>query len=151
MDKSKKDNDIEEINPKKQNKIVMTLFWVTIGVIVIVFASQFLINKDNSTTINNQINNEINIEEFYGLDEFANCLTENNAVFYGTEWCGYCNEQKRIFGDSMRYVNFVDCDIQRTICDAQGIRGYPTWKINGEELLGVQSLQTLATKTGCEL
>lgn len=85
------------------------------------------------------------------LDEFAQCLTEQGAIFYGTEWCGFCQRQKEDFGPSMQYINFIDCDQNRNLCQSEGITGYPTWKINGQLYPGMQQLNRLSDITGCEL
>jgi hypothetical protein len=133
---------------KKKTDYGKIVFFSLLGIVVIVFASQFLFNGGND---------EPNTPpttppgELSGLDAFAQCLTDNDAVFYGTEWCGFCNQQKTLFGDSLKYVNYIDCDKNTNVCTAQGIRGYPTWKVKGEPLVGVQSLQALASKTGCQL
>jgi hypothetical protein len=85
------------------------------------------------------------------FDEFAKCLTEQGAIFYGTEWCGFCQRQKEDFGASMQYVNFIDCDQNRNLCQSEGITGYPTWKINGQLYPGMQQLNRLSDLSGCEL
>lgn len=85
------------------------------------------------------------------FDEFAECLTDNGAIFYGTEWCGFCQQQKAMFGDSMDYVNFIDCDENRNTCMSEGIRGYPTWKIDGQLYSGVQQMSRLSELTGCDV
>ena len=41
-------------------------------------------------------------------DSFAQCLTDNGAVMYGTYWCSYCNAQKGDFGDAFIYFNGKD-------------------------------------------
>jgi len=83
-------------------------------------------------------------------DEFAQYLTEQGAKMYGTDWCGYCKEQKKLFGDSFQYIDYVNCDKNRQECSNAGIGGYPTWKINGENYSGLQSLEQLASLTGYE-
>ena len=83
--------------------------------------------------------------------EFADCLTENNAVMYGTEWCSHCKDQKNLFGEDFKKVNYVNCDYDKASCDAAGVEGYPTWVINGASYPGAQSLERLAELTGCEL
>lgn len=79
----------------------------------------------------------------------AKCLTEKGVVMYGTEWCGYCKRQKQAFGDSFQYVNYVDCDKEKTRCAEAGVRGYPTWVINGEISPGLKELSQLASLAGC--
>jgi thiol-disulfide isomerase/thioredoxin len=84
------------------------------------------------------------------LDDFAQCLTDNGAIFYGTEWCPHCKNQKAMFGNSMQKVNYIDCDKNKAKCQEAGITGYPTWKFaDGSSLSGTQFLSTLAEKTGC--
>lgn len=84
-------------------------------------------------------------------DDFAKCLTEKQAKMYGTDWCGYCQEQKKIFGKSFKYVDYIDCDFNQVECSSAGIKGYPTWIINGDSYSGVQPLERLSQLTGCEL
>ncbi len=85
------------------------------------------------------------------LDDFAQCLTEKGATMYGTAWCSHCKNQKELFGNSFKYVDYVDCDYNKQECLDNGVRGYPTWKINGENYPGEQSLYKLASLSGCDL
>ena len=82
--------------------------------------------------------------------EFASCLTENGAVFYGTEWCGYCGKQKEMFGETFEEITYVDCGANPEACQEAGIEAYPTWVINGEKHTGMKSLAALSSLTGCE-
>lgn len=84
-------------------------------------------------------------------DAFTQCLTEKEVVMYGTEWCSHCKNQKAAFGDSFKYVNYVDCDQSMEECIKAGVKGYPTWKINGKNYPGEQSLYKLSSLSGCEL
>jgi len=90
-------------------------------------------------------------------DEFAQCLTDNGATFYGAFWCPHCAEQKDMFGNSMEFVKYVECSLpsgqgQTDECNEVGIETYPTWEFaDGSRLTGVQSFETLAEKTSCEL
>jgi parvulin-like peptidyl-prolyl isomerase len=91
------------------------------------------------------------------LDDFAKCITEKGAIFYGASWCEHCNNQKKTFGDSMQYVKYVECavegqpQVQTPECTTAGISGYPTWKINGQSYPGEQAMGDLARLTGCTL
>ncbi len=142
---------------KKKTDKAQIIFWVIVGIIVIIFLSQFLFPKgtDNMSPLTGNGNNgEIEntpVLSLEGMDAFAQCITEKGATFYGTEWCGYCKNQKELFGDSLQHVNYIDCDEQSDVCISEGIRGYPTWKINGDTFTGVQQISTLAEKTGCEI
>lgn len=84
-------------------------------------------------------------------DNFAKCLSEKGATMYGADWCGSCKEQKIMFGKSFKYVNYVECPENMELCNEKGIEKYPTWIINGETRVGVQSLQKLSEITECSL
>lgn len=90
-------------------------------------------------------------DDLSGTDAFAACLTEKGVTMYGSESCGHCKNQKRIFGDSFKYVNYINCNQDRSICSQAGIPGYPTWKIDGKNYPGMQPLERLASLSGCEL
>ncbi|MDD4251280.1 MAG: thioredoxin domain-containing protein [Candidatus ainarchaeum sp.] len=92
-----------------------------------------------------------NEETNSGLDEFAQCLTKKGVVMFGTSWCSYCNKQKELFETSFKYVDFVDCDNDKSACVNNGVKGYPTWKINGENYSGLQQLNIIAQLSGCEI
>jgi glutaredoxin len=83
-------------------------------------------------------------------DQIAQCLTEKGAVIYKTEWCPHCKNQKELFGTSIQYLTMVDCDDDRATCQDAGVKGYPTWKINGALYPGVSQPETLAALAGCE-
>ena len=91
------------------------------------------------------------------LDNFAKCLASKNAAMYGSFWCQHCDEQKELFGNSFKYVPYVECSIpgsrQMTFtCQLAQIRHTPTWIFaDGKRLVGVQQLKTLSEKTGCSL
>ena len=90
-------------------------------------------------------------------DEFAKCLTEKGVKFYGAFWCSHCNAQKALFGNSMKYVNYIECSTpdgqgQLQVCSNAEITGYPTWEFaDGSRANGELSFATLASKTGCAL
>ena len=90
-------------------------------------------------------------------DEFASCLAERNATFYGAYWCPNCAEQKQLFAGSEDNLDYVECSLpnrggQTAICQEKEISAYPTWVFNGSNRVeGVLSLERLADETGCEL
>lgn len=84
-------------------------------------------------------------------DSFAKCLTSKNITMYGTEWCTHCQNQKKMFGQSFQYVDFVDCDKNSGLCNEKGIEGYPTWIINSQKYTGDSTLSELAVQSGCVL
>jgi len=90
-------------------------------------------------------------------DAFAQCLASSGATFYGAFWCPHCKAEKALFGDSVKYLPYVECSTpdaqgQTAICIQKGIQEYPTWTFkDGTTQSGVLDLATLSTKTGCPL
>ncbi len=85
-------------------------------------------------------------------DDFAMCLTRSGITMYGTKTCPYCAKQKQMFGDSFRFIKYVECTVETQKCTADGVRGVPLWTFpDGSRLTGLQQLGTLAQKTGCTL
>lgn len=89
----------------------------------------------------------------YGdLDGFAQCIASKGITMYGAYWCPHCQDQKKLFGDSFKYVPYVECTEETDKCLAANIEGYPTWIFpDGSKVAGLQSLEELASKSGCEL
>jgi thiol-disulfide isomerase/thioredoxin len=90
-------------------------------------------------------------------DEFAQCLEEKGATFYGAFWCPNCDDQKRVFGNSAKELPYVECSTpdrrgQLSVCSEAGITAYPTWEFeDGSRHSGVLSLAQLSSQTGCAL
>lgn len=89
-----------------------------------------------------------NVVKSSQYDEFAKYLTEQGIKMYGTEWCSHCKNQKKLFGSSFQYIDYIDCDKDRQKCLSAGVQGYPTWKINENNYPGEQSLERLAQLSG---
>lgn len=84
--------------------------------------------------------------------DFAQCLTDKNVVMYGVDWCPRCQEQKKMFASAFQNIDYVNCDFNRQVCDAQGVKGYPTWKIESRLIgAGVQTFDALGDASGCRL
>ena len=90
-------------------------------------------------------------------DAFAQCLTAAGVKMYGADWCPHCAEQKKLFGNSWKYVDYVECDARGDnadpeACDAAGVEGFPTWIFSdGTKIAGQTSLRQLSVKTNCAL
>lgn len=90
-------------------------------------------------------------------DAFAQCLSAKQAKMYGLYWCPHCAEQKKDFGASFRYVNYVECAIKGShelapACKAAGIKLFPSWQFGTDPPSeGVLPLEALSQKTGCKL
>jgi len=91
------------------------------------------------------------------LDQFAQCINDSGAKFYGAFWCTHCQNQKKLFGSSQKLLPYIECSTpdgggQLPICKDAGIDGYPTWTFADESLLsGEIPLDILAEKTRCSL
>jgi len=91
------------------------------------------------------------------LDAFAQCLATKKATMYGSFRCPHCDDQRALFGDSFRYVPYVECSVagSRSLtfaCEMARVRYTPTWIFaDGERRVGMQTLQQLSAKTGCPL
>jgi len=90
-------------------------------------------------------------------DEFATCLKDKGAVFYGAFWCPHCQATKKLFGSSAKLLPYVECSTadgkaQTQACIDKKIEGYPTWEFaDSTRLSGEIPLETLAEKTACVL
>lgn len=87
---------------------------------------------------------------FVNLDEFAKCLNQKGIVMYGANWCPHCQNEKKAFGKSFSFVNYVECPENPQRCLAAKIDGYPTWIFpDGRRLIGEQGIENLARESGC--
>src|SRR5258708_8624559 len=94
-------------------------------------------------------------------DDFAKCIKDSGAKFYGAFWCPHCQGEKKLFGSSARYLPYIECSTsdgqgQFQICKDANIKSYPTCVLKDDTILptenyNVVSLKTLAAKTGCVL
>jgi len=90
-------------------------------------------------------------------DTFAQCLKTQGVIFYGAFWCPHCQNQKALFGSSVKYLPYTECSTpdgqgQLVLCTQKGVTGYPTWVFkDGSRLTGETPLSALASKSGCVL
>ena len=108
-------------------------------------------------------------------DKLANCLAEKNVKEYGAFWCPNCAQQKKMFGNSYQILEdkqvYIECDPrcvknkdgklpmacngiegQPQLCLDKKVEKYPDWEFSdGSRLVGVQELNVLADKAGCEI
>ena len=84
----------------------------------------------------------------------ADHLTSTGAVMYSAYWCPHCHEQKELFGkEGAAKLQVVECaadgeNNQADLCRSKGIEGFPSWEIKGSIESGVQSLPSLAERSG---
>lgn len=117
------------------------------GVIVIVIVIIIVIGQFAFVRVGPR---EVVVNQRY--DGFAKCLAEKNIIMYGADWCSHCQNEKKAFGDSFRFVPYVECPDNPQKCLARGVKGYPTWIFpDGRKLEGEQGLENLSRESGCEL
>ena len=86
------------------------------------------------------------------LDEFAQCLAQKGATMYGAYWCPHCQNEKQAFGDSFRFVPYVECSTESKKCLDAGVNGFPTWIFtDGRKFEGEQGIEKLSQESGCPL
>ena len=127
---------------KKEENNVGTIAFIAVVVGLFIFGAVIAFSGDND------------VADISELEGFAACLLESDAIFYGTEWCGFCNQQKQVLGEVYNQFSgqfYVDCDRERGKCSAARIRSYPTWIINGRPYVGVQSIDALSAAMNCQL
>jgi hypothetical protein len=82
------------------------------------------------------------------INQIAQCLWQKWVKMYWTETCSHCIDQKELFGDSFKYINYIDCAKDTNACAK--LQWTPTREFSGWELLeGKQTISTLAEKAWC--
>lgn len=140
---------------KKWLVIGIALIVIIAGLGIIFFASNKVGDKNGkSDSENGQVSGASTQNENAEYKEkLAKYLKEQGMILYGAYWCSHCKEQKALFGDAVKYLDYVECDAKGDganpdECVARGIEGYPTWIYNGKQYSGVQSLEDLAEISG---
>lgn len=81
-------------------------------------------------------------------ENLAKCLSEKWIKMYGTATCSHCIDQKEMFWNNFKYINYVDCGVTPEQC--QEINGTPTREFSDwEKLEWRQELEVLKEKSGC--
>jgi len=120
-------------------------FGIVVGVVVILVIIA-IFNSGNEK-----------VAEVGKYDEFAQCIADSGAKFYGAFWCPVCKAQKESFGPSEKLLPYEECSLPSgsgvtQICLEENIESYPTWKFaDGTSQVGNLSFETLSEKTGCPL
>ena len=113
----------------------------TIGIIIIVLAiAAAIIYSKNAGFATKDIATEAE----------AKWIGEHSIV-YTQAGCIHCKELEDLFGSSWKYINSIDCaSSQEKIqaCIVANITATPTWIINGEQYIGVQTVEKLKELTG---
>ncbi|MBD1807363.1 vitamin K epoxide reductase family protein [Microcoleus sp. FACHB-SPT15] len=84
----------------------------------------------------------------------ARHLKQVGAKAFFAYWCPHCYEQKQLFGkEALSELNAIECAAdgkngQPQVCAEAGVKGFPSWQINGELTSGTKTLEELADLTG---
>jgi len=80
--------------------------------------------------------------------EVAKWIGEHSVLYYQPS-CSHCIEQEKLFGENVEYLTMIDCtqSENQQQCIDVGITATPTWIINGEKYIGVQSVEKLKELT----
>ena len=126
-------------------KTLITLAIILIGGLAFLYLSGFRItNKERSEKI----------------EQLAKCLASKGVTMYGAYWCSHCQREKAAFGESFKFVPYVECTKDTEKCTSKGITGFPTWIIPAgieatdsaeRQLVGEQGVQKLSEITSCPL
>lgn len=135
----------DELYPTLSSLHTAVLTICVLGIVVIgssAFQSDGLDFQDDGTSSANSFQ--------LGL---AKHLRQSGAKMYGSYKCPHCNDQKALFGDASKYVDYVECDptgpnANPNLCFSRGIMNYPTWEINGKYYEGAKSLPELSNISG---
>ena len=111
-------------------------------------------NALNSSHLYNQRELTVTSESTKESIELAKYLNDNGVVKYSAYWCPNCLNQSELFGkQAYKELNVVECardgtNSQTQLCIDKKIKGFPTWEINGNLILGVLTLKELSNLTG---
>ncbi len=105
--------------------------WITIAIILgVIIISIIIINRGNGAS-----------------QSTTECIGQN-AELYVQLGCHACKIQEEMFGEHAQDLNIIDCWYEKDKCS--DIQYTPTWIINREKYIGVQSIEELKELTGCD-
>ena len=125
-----------------------------IRLLILLIAFHSLPIPVNSSHLNNKKELIVTSESTIDSIELAKYLKDNGVVKYSAYWCPNCLNQSELFGkEAYKELNVVECardgiNSQTQLCIDKNIKGFPTWEINGKQILGVLSLKELSKLTG---
>lgn len=126
------------------NKIILS----TVGVVFAVVLGMFFLQKTEVSQTDGGYSND-------ALSEFATCIADSGAKFYGAFWCSHCQNQKKAFKEAASLLPYVECSTadgksQTAVCRDAGITSYPTWVFaDGTSMTGEVPFAGLSEGTGC--
>ncbi|MCL5410477.1 MAG: hypothetical protein M1324_01330 [Patescibacteria group bacterium] len=87
------------------------------------------------------------------VERLAKYMSDKGMVLYGSYQSFDSKNQKELFGEAAKYLDYVECDASGLSsnpdeCIAQKINSYPTWLFEGKQYVGKKSLAELAAIVG---
>ena len=76
------------------------------------------------------------------------CIADKSILIV-SKTCSHCAEQRRILGDYESLFNIIFIDENPEVLEQYDIKSVPTWIIDNEKTVGVQSIEELKKLTGC--
>ena len=73
----------------------------------------------------------------------------NNSILIALKGCKHCHTQIEILGDNKDNFNIIYCEENNQFCVDNQIVSVPTWIINDEKIVGIQTLDKLKALTNC--
>lgn len=116
------------MNIKKRNSKYLSFAIVLIVILISIFIISTRGNKEETP------------------EHIAQCIGEK-ATLYVQLGCHACETQENLFGENIEHIYMIDCYFERDKCGE--ITHTPTWIIDGEKYIGVQSIDKLRELTGC--
>ena len=132
----------------------LLLTGLVVGMVTLVGSLGVYANVDGPTTAGGATPPLVTTTSGAAEIALARHLKRIGARKYSAYWCPHCHEQKQIFGkEAASLLNYIECapdgqNSQTELCKASGIKGFPTWEIDGQFYPGVQSLAKLADLSG---
>jgi hypothetical protein len=102
---------------------------ISIFITVIIFAILLIQSKNGHTD-----------------EEVVKCIGQKSTLYIQLG-CHACNIQENMFGENKKFLETIDCFYEKEKC--ANITGTPTWIINNEKYIGVQSIKKLKELTKC--
>ena len=126
-----KNSNIKAGKMKNSNKKAVMIL-VIIAIIAIVTFIYYLKNGNENGVTEKEIK----------------CIASKSTLFV-SKTCGVCAEQKRILEEYIDDFEIIECTSNIEICRENEITRVPTWRINGENHLGLKTIKKLKELTGC--
>lgn len=139
-----------------------SLLFISTFIVVTALLATFFLSKEqdkkdtNLGTIKTSEGNVAGSTTIQGGDyteRLARVLNEKGMVLYGSYQSKESLDQKALFNDSSKYLDYVECDASGLNanpdeCIAQKIDTYPTWVYEGKQYTGGKTLAELAEIVG---